>query len=81
MTGKSRQSTVSAATSGGGGALESDLAFLLKHAGHDVPADRMPGLLAGYADLKGMLALLRQPRTAAAEPANVYSLDTITRSP
>ncbi len=59
--------------------LATELAFLLNHAGHDVPADRMTAILAGYRDLKTMLALLRQPRTAANEPANVYSLETITR--
>ena len=61
-------------------ALEAELAYMLKRAGHDAPADRLAGMVAGYAELKGMLELLRQPRTAANEPANVYSLDTITRS-
>lgn len=62
------------------GGLEAELEFLLRHAGHRVPEDRMAGMIAGYRDLKVMLDLLRQPRTAANEPANVYRLETITRS-
>ena len=62
-----------------GGGLAAELAFLFMRAGHEVPADRMPGIIAGYGELKAMLELLRQPRTAANEPANVYSLETITR--
>ena len=63
----------------GGGDLAAELSFLLKRAGHEVPTDRVPGIVAGYGDLKVMLALVRQPRSAANEPANVYCLDTITR--
>lgn len=59
--------------------LAEELAFLFRRAGLEVPADRMPGIIAGYAELKDMLVLLRQPRTAANEPSNVYSLETITR--
>ena len=78
-------------TGGGGGAsprptddptddMAAELKDVLKRAGHDVPADRLPSMAGGYKELKIMLELLRQPRTAANEPANVYSLDTITRS-
>lgn len=67
-------------TSPGEGALAAELAMLFSKAGLDVPADRMPAMIAGYRDLKEMCALVRQPRTAASEPANVFSLETITRS-
>ncbi len=85
FTGKARAMRMPAdkvtfdASSQDGDDLAAELAFLFKRAGHDVPADRMSGILAGYAELKVMLALLRQPRTAAHEPANIYSLETITR--
>lgn len=56
------------------------LVFLLARAGHEVPPDRFPGMLAAFHQLEAMRRLLRQPRTAASEPANIYSLETITRS-
>lgn len=59
---------------------EAELMFLLKRAGHDLPEDRKAAVVVAYQDLKAMTKLLRQPRTAAAEPATIYSLDTITRS-
>jgi hypothetical protein len=37
-------------------------------------------VIACYADFKRMTAVLRQPRTAAAEPSNIYSLPVILRS-
>jgi hypothetical protein len=45
-----------------------------------VPADRKAGIVAGYRDMKRMTALLRQPRTATAEPSNIYSLESFARS-
>lgn len=44
----------------------------MARAGITVPPDRRPALVAGYEDLKRRMALLRQPRDAAAEPAAVY---------
>ena len=55
-------------------ALEREFDVLMAIAGAEVPADRKAGILAGYKDLKRMTALLRQPRTEAAEPSNTYSL-------
>ena len=60
--------------------LERELDMLLAKAGAAVPADRKAGIVAGYRDLKRMAALLRQPRTAAAEPSNIYSLKSFVRS-
>lgn len=61
------------------GDLKHELEALLRRAGVTVPEDRMDAVLSGYADLKGMCALLRQPRTAAAEPSNVFSLVTLMK--
>ncbi len=58
-------------------ALEFDV--LAKRAGLDIPADRKPIVFAGFKDLRRMLALLRQPRTAASEPAGTYSILSVTR--
>jgi hypothetical protein len=61
-------------TDDGDAAVERELDVLMAKAGAEVPADRRAGLLAGYKDMKLMAALLRQPRTPADEPSNVYSL-------
>ena len=58
-------------------ALEFD-AFA-KRAGLDIPADRMPAVFAGFKDLRRMTALMRQPRTAAHEPASTFSILSVTR--
>jgi hypothetical protein len=55
-------------------ALAGELDMLLQKAGAVCPPERKPGLLAAYADMKRMAAMLRQPRTAADEPAGVFSL-------
>jgi len=47
--------------------------------GLDIPADRRPAVFAGFKDLRRMLALMRQPRTAADEPAGTYSILSVTR--
>ena len=60
-------------------ALERELDMLLAKAGATVPADRKAGIVAGYRDIKRMVALLRQPRSAAAEPSNVFSLVPLAR--
>lgn len=54
--------------------VEHEFDVLMRKAGADVPADRKAGILKGYKDMKDATALLRQPRTAAAEPSNTYSL-------
>ena len=59
--------------------LKRELEALLRRAEVAVPADRMDAVLAGYGDLKRMCALLRQPRTAAAEPSNTFSLVTLMK--
>jgi hypothetical protein len=55
-------------------ALEREFDVLMAKVGAKVPVERRAGIVAGYADMKRMTALLRQPRTEAAEPSNIYSL-------
>ena len=59
--------------------LAQQLDVLLRRAGLDVPEDRRAPLLAGFRDLRGMLAVLRQPRIAASEPAATFDIRTVTR--
>lgn len=54
--------------------LQREFDAAVQKAGLDVPAERRAGLLAMYADMKTMTALVRGPRTAAAEPSNIYTL-------
>jgi hypothetical protein len=54
--------------------------MLMVKAGAQVPPDRKAGIVAGYRDLKRMTALLRQPRTAADETSNIFSLKSYARS-
>jgi len=58
-------------------ALEFDV--FARRAGLDIPADRRPAVFAGFKDLHRMVALLRQPRTAADEPAGTFSILNVTR--
>ncbi len=52
-------------------ALEQDIAARLAAAGIVVPADLRAGVFTEAADLLRAVALLRGPRTAAAEPFSV----------
>ena len=58
-------------------ALEFDV--FARRAGLEIPADRRAAAFAGFKELRHMLALLRQPRTAVAEPAGTYSILSVTR--
>ena len=58
-----------------------ELRTLLARAKLTVPDERMAAVLAEYVDLKAMCLLLRQPRTAASEPSNTYSLITLMKGP
>ena len=61
-------------------ALTAEFDALAKHAGLSVPEKLRPAMLAGFKDLKRMKALMRQPRTAASEPAGTYDIRTVTRN-
>ncbi len=71
---------MSSADSDDAGALEPELDALMAYAGVSIPPELKAGVIACYADLRRMRAVLRQPRTAAAEPSNVYSLPILLRS-
>jgi hypothetical protein len=58
-------------------ALEFDV--LARRAGLTIPEGRKAALFAGFKDLRRMLATMRQPRTAADEPAATYSIQSVTR--
>jgi hypothetical protein len=60
--------------------LAREFEMFAARAGLVIPEARRPGLLAGFKDLRKMVGLLRQPRTAANEPASTFSIDTVTRS-
>ena len=60
-------------------ALMQEMDVLAKRAGLVIPEARRPGLFAGFKDLRRMAALLRQPRTAANEPAATFGIETVTR--
>ena len=61
-------------------ATERELDVLLAKAGASVPPHLKAGVLAGYRAMKVMAACVRQPRTAANEPSNVFSLKSYARS-
>jgi len=61
-------------------ALIAEFEILFRRAGLEIPENRRSALLKGFNDMKRMTALLRQPRTAANEPAGTYDIRTITRS-
>ena len=61
-------------------ALIAEFEILAARAGLTIPESRKPALLRGFKDLKRMTALMRQPRTAASEPAGTYAVLTVTRS-
>lgn len=60
-------------------AHEQEFDAVMARCGHDVPVDLRPGALAVYLELTRMAALLRQPRAAESEPANVFNLRALLR--
>jgi len=59
--------------------LERELNAVMARIGAVVPADRKAGVLAAYQELRRMTALVRQPRTPAAEPSNIFSMKRFFR--
>jgi len=59
---------------------ESEFDAILSVAGLDIPADLKPGVFAEAQRLRAVVALLRQPRTAANEPSNIFSLARSVKS-
>jgi hypothetical protein len=60
-------------------ALAVEFDVFARRAGLDIPADRRAAVFVGFKDLRRMVALLRQPRTAADEPAGTFSILSVTR--
>lgn len=60
-------------------ALEQEFDALTARIGAIVPADRKAGVIACCEEIRRMTALVRGPRSPAAEPANVYSLKPTKR--
>ncbi|HKU98291.1 MAG TPA: hypothetical protein VJR58_23575 [Vineibacter sp.] len=55
--------------------LKQELDAAAKKAGLTIPPERHDAILVSYKDLRRMTALIRQqPRNAAVEPSNIYSL-------
>ena len=57
--------------------LAADFDTLMRINGLTVPPERRAQVLVAYAELRGQAELLRGPRTAAAEPSNVFTLRRI----
>ena len=55
-------------------AREREFDVLMARAGVTVMPDRRAGVLAGVEEMRSLAALLRQKRTAASEPSNIFSL-------
>jgi hypothetical protein len=60
--------------------LEAEFDVLAARAGLAIREGRKRALLQGFKEIKRMTALMRQPRTAADEPAGTYDIHTVTRS-
>jgi hypothetical protein len=60
--------------------LATEFDILAKRVGLNIPENRKPVMLKGFKDLKRMTALMRQPRSAADEPAGTYVIETVIRS-
>ena len=59
---------------------EHEFDVLLARAGLVIPAERRPGVIAGCEEMRRFAALMRQPRTAASEPSNIFSLKPFIRN-
>ncbi len=54
--------------------LEAEFLAMLARAGMVLPADRRAATVHAYRELREQVALLRQPRDATSEPANIFRL-------
>ncbi len=61
-------------------ALTLEFDALTHRAGLTIPQDRRDMVFAGFKDMRRSTALLRQPRTAANEPAGIFDIRTVTRA-
>jgi hypothetical protein len=58
-------------------ALATEFDTLMVRAGLSIPAERRAQVMEGFAELRGQVELLRGPRTAAAEPSNIFHLSPL----
>ena len=58
--------------------LAAEFDATMRRAGLTVPSECRKGVLAAYSELREQVELLRNGRTAAAEPANVFRLRRVT---
>jgi hypothetical protein len=56
------------------GDLTTEFDMLMRRAGIIVPEERRAAVLAGYADLRGQMALLHNRYAHTDEPANIFRL-------
>lgn len=57
--------------------LAAEFDMFMHRAGLTVPAERRAQVLVAYAELRDQVELLRNARTAAAEPSNIFRLHRI----
>jgi len=65
--------------SAGSETLESQFDAAMTRCGLVVPPEWRDGVLAGYMELLRAASLVRQPRMATSEPANVFFLEGVLR--
>ncbi|MCR9255261.1 MAG: hypothetical protein NXI16_04115 [Alphaproteobacteria bacterium] len=61
-------------------ALARECDVVLARAGITVPEDRREGVLAGYRELRGIAAVLRQARPAESEPGTKFDIAAVLRT-
>ena len=57
--------------------LAAEFDMHMRRAGLTVPPEHRSGLLVSFAELRDQVDLLRNGRTAAAEPSNIYRMHRI----
>jgi hypothetical protein len=60
--------------------LEREFDEIMAARGIVVPAERKAGAVAGYAELKRLAELVRQPLDVESEPAGVFDLGAVLRA-
>jgi hypothetical protein len=60
-------------------ALEREFDVLMARIGAVVPPDRKAGVVAGFADLRKLTALMHEKHPATLEPSNIFTLTPYAR--
>jgi len=61
--------------------IECEFDAVMRMSGLQVPPERRAGTLIAFKEMRRFAALVRQPRSAAAEPSNTFSLKPFVRRP